>query len=251
MPMDSRSTAPLLSVVIPAANERQTIGRVIEQAKKIHSSCEIIVVANGCNDGTTFIARKQGARVLQYGELMGHDVGRSVGAAHANGRILLFLDADIVIPAYQLRRLVNAVEQGVDVALNRYMGPTKSTNIHNVVLAKHVLNIALSRPDLEGASMTTIPHALSRRALEEIGVETLSVPPLAHAVALSKGLRVEAVHFINVGSTNPLRRRKVGRQDPLEGLILGDHLEALHSFLGGTDERGFWTDLMRNRAMIR
>ena len=99
------------------------------------------------------------------------------------GDILLFTDADIVIPTSLLIPYVKAVESGVDVALNRYNGITNTKHVHSVVLAKHALNAVLHRPDLVGTSMTTIPHALSRRALQmhRIGVLSGTTKSVSHS----------------------------------------------------------------------
>ncbi len=114
--------SPVVSVIIPAMNEERTIGHVIREAWKVHESCEVIVVANGCTDRTEEIAAAMGARVLHYDEPLGHDAGRAVGAAAAAGRALLFVDADIRIGGSDLKPFVSAVLNGTDVALNRYGG---------------------------------------------------------------------------------------------------------------------------------
>ncbi len=244
------SPTPVVSVVIPVVNERRTIARVIQQAARVHSQTEVIVVANGSTDGTGQLARRMGARVVTYASPLGHDVGRSIGAKEARGQIILFIDGDFVIPAQLLIPLVRAVQSGTDVALNQYLGPVDKENVHSVVLAKHALNIALSRPDLKGASLTTIPHALNRRALELIGAEHLAVPPKAHAIALFNGLNVQAINKIDVGRPNPRRRRQQGK-DPLEKLIIGDHLEAMNWLASVTNERGNFQDLTRRREYVR
>lgn len=249
-PRASPSPTPVVSVVIPVVNERKTIAGVIRQAFAVHRDTEVIVVANGTTDGTAQVAESLGARVLHFPEPLGHDVGRSLGAREAKGRIVLFTDGDIVIPAREMMPLVKAVENGVDIALNSYLGPTDKMNVHGVVLAKHALNIALSRPELKGASMTTIPHAVSRKALEAIGWEHLAIPPKAQAIGICRGLDVRAVHYIEVGRTNPKRRRRQGN-DPLEGLIVGDHLEALDWYIRATNARGNKPDLTRAREIVR
>jgi glycosyltransferase involved in cell wall biosynthesis len=208
-------------------------------------------VANGSTDGTKQLAERMGAKVLDYPEPLGHDVGRSLGAKEARGSILLFLDGDIVIPAIELIPFVKAVENGVDIALNSYLGPVQKRNVHSVVLAKHALNIALSRPDLRGASMTTVPHAMKKTALDVIGYENLAVPPKAQAIGILQGLNIRAVHYINVGRINPKRRRGNGGQDPLESLIVGDHLEAMNWYTRATNERGNLPDLTRIRSVVR
>ncbi|XEC93419.1 glycosyltransferase family 2 protein [Paenibacillus tarimensis] len=239
---------PLVSVIIPAANEKRTIAAVIREARRVHPQTEVLVIANGSTDGTPSISRKMGARVIQYAERLGHDVGRAVGALHARGSILLFTDGDIVVRAGELHPFVRAVQQGVDLALNDYSGPTNTQEVHSVVLAKHVLNQALFRADLKGASMTAVPHAISRRFMEKIGAEALAVPPLAHAMAVAKGLKVQLVHNVPVGQRNPLRRHI--KPDPLEGLIVGDHLEALGWLFQSTNARGTFPDLGRLRDSV-
>ena len=244
------SSTPSVSVVIPAMNERRTIALVIANARKVHPDTEVIVVVNGSTDGTEAIARRMGATVVVYNEALGHDVGRSVGAGHANGNVILFTDGDIVIPARKLKPFVTAIEAGTDVALNRYNGRTKTTNGHSVVIAKHALNAALRRDDLAGSSLTTIPHAISRKMLDTVGAAALSVPPLALTMAIHKGLNVKRVAFVEVGRTNPKRRRR-RKNDPLKGLIIGDHLEAMEWVMDQTDLRGGYTDLVRKRDRVR
>lgn len=245
------SETPKVSVVIPVMNERKTIKRVIRQAYRVHPQTEIIVVANGSTDGTKAMAAKMGVKILSYESPLGHDVGRGIGAKEAKGDIILFTDGDIVIKAKDMAQLVNAVENGVDVALNKYKGPTRKKNVHPVILSKHALNCALIRSDLSGASMTTIPHAISRKALNLIGAENLFVPPMALTIAIEKGLTIRDVHLIPVGKKNPRRRRKRQGQDPLQELIVGDHLEAVHWLIHETNSRGNKSDLTRVRDTVR
>ncbi|MFC5648068.1 glycosyltransferase family 2 protein [Paenibacillus solisilvae] len=245
------ASEPIVSVIIPVMNERRTIARVIREASRVHNKTEVIVVANGSTDGSSAIARRCGAHVIEYPSALGHDVGRSIGASAAKGQVLLFIDGDMVISAEALRPFVQAVlTGGVDVALNDYSGPTKKRVVHSVVLAKHVLNAMLQRSDLKGTSMTAVPHAISKQALEKIGAAALSVPPLAHAKAVHYGLVVNAVHRINVGKLN-LPRAERERINPLETLIIGDHLEAIEWLTEQTDERGGFEDQQRKREWAR
>ncbi|MVO97950.1 glycosyltransferase family 2 protein [Paenibacillus lutrae] len=222
--------SPKVSVIIPVYNERRRLAAVIREAYRAHSSIEVIVVINGSTDGSRRLAEKMGARIISYADPLGHDVGRAVGARAALGDIVLFTDGDIVIPAGKLAAFIHAVESGVDVAMNTYIGPSKRSAVHRVILAKHALTAFMQRPDLSGTSLTTIPHALSRRALDAIGTEVLAVPPKALAAAVRSGLLVKAVEYVAVGAKNPLRRKGAGR-DPVGDLIVGDHLEALHYWL--------------------
>lgn len=241
---------PFVSVIVPVKNERRTLSRVLREAGKVHPHTEVIAVVNGSTDGSLQIARRSAARVIAFKRALGHDVGRSIGAREAKGQVLLFIDADMVIPAPVLRTFVDAVAGGMDVALNDYSGPTRREVVHGVVLAKHALNTLLNRSDLRGASLTAVPHAISRQALEKIGCPALAVPPLAHAMAIHANLKIERVRRVNVGRLNPLRIQRE-KSNSLEPLIIGDHLEAIQWVLRHTDDRGGYADGNRKRWMVR
>jgi len=238
---------PHVSVIIPVMNERKTLGRVLREAKIVHPRTEVIVVLNGSRDGSGKIAKQHGVRILRYREALGHDVGRAVGAEAARGDVLLFLDGDIAVSARQLRPFVRAVERGTDVALNAYGGRPATKNPHPVNVAKRMLNACLATPGLRGASLTAIPHAFSRRAVARIGCRSLSVPPAAQAKAVLAGLAVSAVRYVEVGKSNPQKRRSNGA---LTSLILGDHLEALQELLEQKGERGGFPDGGRMREYL-
>lgn len=240
---------PKVSVIIPAKNEKRTIAQVIVQARKVHPETEVIVVANGSTDGTARIARRMGAKVLAYPEPLGHDVGRAIGAKAASGDILLFIDADFVIPAAKLKPYVRAVERGYDIVLNRLGGTIRRHRVHPVILAKKALNIMIAKPELGISSMLVIPHAISRKALEQIGPQHLAVPPKAQAVAASLGLRFKLAKYINVSRKNARRPRSIRYK--VKRLVLGDHLEAIDWWLRQSgNPRAGYSDLDRKRESV-
>ncbi|WP_435924319.1 glycosyltransferase family 2 protein [Paenibacillus sp. DYY-L-2] len=241
---------PVVSVIIPVMNEQRTLAEVIREAAGVHPKTEIIVVANGCTDGSARLARRLGAIVLEFKEPLGHDVPRAVGARHAKGDVLLFIDGDMIVPAKDLRPFVAAVLSGTDVALNDYDGPVQTQDVHLVVSAKHALNSFLGRPDMKGASLTAVPHALSRHAVLKIGFEALEKPPLAQASAVLGGLQIRVAHSVNVRRLNrPRTRSKQG--DLLTVLVLGDHLEAAEMLMNRLGPRGGFSDLGRLRERAR
>lgn len=237
--------------VIAAVDETDTLPRVLAELERLPLG-EVIVVVNGPSDGPARVAAAAGATVIRYRERIGHDIGRAVGAARAVGAPILFLDADLPVPSADLRPFLEAVAGGVDVALNRidpFIHP--QARLHPVNAAKRFLNCALGRPDLGLASLTAIPNALSVRAVERIGPAALAVPPRAQAVAVLSGLRVEAVHPVDVVRPNARRPGlNLGHSSPVERLIVGDHLEAVGELVHRTgDVRGGFTDLERRRDL--
>jgi hypothetical protein len=236
--------------ILAAQDEGRTIASVVEQLKRL-SLREIIAVVNGSRDDTARAARSAGCRVIEFPQAIGHDVGRAVGAAAAlDAEAYLFVDADIVLRAEELMPFLGSVASGVDVALNDLRA--WATPIDAVNEAKLFLNLALGRPELGTASLTAVPNALSRRAVETIGPHRLSVPPLAHAVAVLAGLNVRPVHSVNVVSTNRQHPQSTPARAPasVQNLIIGDHLEAIGYILQQKGPRGGRSDGLRQRQLV-
>jgi len=83
-----------ISVIIPALNESETIGSVIDSTQsKAH---EVIVVDGGSTDGTREVAAHKGAIVQRT--LAGRGLQMNTGARIAKGEVLLFLHADTELP---------------------------------------------------------------------------------------------------------------------------------------------------------
>ena len=88
-----RATEPAISVVIPALNEAESIGRTLEQ---LGSGLDVVVSDGGSTDGTVEIARSHGVQVVTGPA--GRGAQLNAGAAVATGEILLFLHADTILP---------------------------------------------------------------------------------------------------------------------------------------------------------
>jgi glycosyltransferase involved in cell wall biosynthesis len=86
----------MLSIIIPTYNEERYLPYLLRSlVAQTTKNFEIIVADNHSKDKTREIARTFGARVVDGG--MPSD-GRNAGAAVAKGDILLFLDADVILP---------------------------------------------------------------------------------------------------------------------------------------------------------
>ena len=86
----------MVSIIIPTFNEAVYLPRLLSSIEaQDFKDREIIVADNASRDGTREAARKHGARVVRGGI---PSVGRNRGADAARGDILLFLDADTVLP---------------------------------------------------------------------------------------------------------------------------------------------------------
>lgn len=81
-----------VSVIIPTYNEAENLPNLLDCLKRqTFRDFEIIVADNKSTDETCAIAEKYGAKVVEGGLPA---EGRNNGARHAQGEILVFLDAD-------------------------------------------------------------------------------------------------------------------------------------------------------------
>ena len=92
------STHQLVSIIVPARNEEDNIGKLLVSLKHIKEDCEVIVVDDQSEDQTQHIAESHGARVLSLREKpkewSGKSYGLWMGSQYAEGEFFLFLDAD-------------------------------------------------------------------------------------------------------------------------------------------------------------
>ncbi len=95
-PVASDGTVPAASIIVPAHNEEQSIGRCLESLSRqtLCAGCEVIVVDDGSTDRTAQIAREHGATVIAHARRCGAAAARNTGAGQARGAILVFIDAD-------------------------------------------------------------------------------------------------------------------------------------------------------------
>ncbi|MBA3882466.1 MAG: TIGR04283 family arsenosugar biosynthesis glycosyltransferase [Chthoniobacterales bacterium] len=87
----------MISVIIPALNEADSLGQVIAAVRAPNVSCEILVVDAGSSDQTTAIARNAGAHLV-HSRRRQRAYQLNLGARQARGAILLFLHADTLLP---------------------------------------------------------------------------------------------------------------------------------------------------------
>jgi glycosyltransferase involved in cell wall biosynthesis len=98
------TTVPALSLVLPAYNAASYIAanvrQVISALESLEQPFEVIVVCDGCTDGT-FVAATEIAddrvRTLCYPENRGKGYAVCYGIVHARGRLVGWLDADLDI----------------------------------------------------------------------------------------------------------------------------------------------------------
>lgn len=87
------------SIIIPAKNEQGYLPACLDSLAQLDyppSRYEVLVIDNGSTDNTVAIARQYGAQVFVRPELTIAGL-RNFGASNAQGRFLVFLDADCTV----------------------------------------------------------------------------------------------------------------------------------------------------------
>jgi glycosyltransferase involved in cell wall biosynthesis len=85
---------PAISIIIPAFNEAETIGLLVQQLRRLHPQAEIIVIDDGSTDETHAVAGRSGAIVYRHPYNIGNGAAVKSGIRMATGDILVFMDAD-------------------------------------------------------------------------------------------------------------------------------------------------------------
>ncbi|MEW6747797.1 MAG: glycosyltransferase family 2 protein [Planctomycetota bacterium] len=99
-----------LSVIVPARDAAATLPRCLEAVAAILTKGdELIVVDDGSRDSTAVVAKRYGARVVSRTRPAGPAAARNLGAGEASGDVLLFVDADVVIPPGSRERIEAAL----------------------------------------------------------------------------------------------------------------------------------------------
>ncbi len=105
----------MLSIVIPTLNEEKELPFLLDSIKKQDfSDCEVIIADAGSEDRTLDIAREYGCKIVKGGLPA---QGRNNGAGFSSGELILFLDADIVLPEGFLNKALDEFERrSLDIA---------------------------------------------------------------------------------------------------------------------------------------
>ncbi len=108
-----RAPAPQLSfrvsVVIPAMNEAQTIGQVIDAVFAQCPDAEVIVVDDASRDATADVAEAAGAKVIRRPYNVGNGAGVKTGVRAATGDVVVIVDADGQMDPADLPRLLRHI----------------------------------------------------------------------------------------------------------------------------------------------
>jgi len=105
----------VISVVIPAFNEEKSIGKTLESltCQKTTEKFEVILVDNNSTDNTIITAQNFESRInliIVREKIKGRGAARAAGFKKARGEIILSTDADTIVPANWIDRMVTCLK---------------------------------------------------------------------------------------------------------------------------------------------
>jgi glycosyltransferase involved in cell wall biosynthesis len=91
-------TKPYVSVIVPAYNEEQIIGKVLDRIRAAMNQAgdpfEILVIDDGSTDQTAARADETGARVIRHPYNIGNGAAIKTGIRNSQGEVIVMMDAD-------------------------------------------------------------------------------------------------------------------------------------------------------------
>jgi glycosyltransferase involved in cell wall biosynthesis len=126
-------------IIIPAYNEEQSVGKVVEDVKRHHPEVDMLVVNDGSKDLTSEIAKSKGAVALDLPFNLGIGGAMQAGYQYAKEKgydIAIQVDADGQHNPKEIPKLLHALEaKKVDMVIgSRFIGDSgyKSSTMRRV-----------------------------------------------------------------------------------------------------------------------
>ncbi len=107
---------PLLSVIMPVYNERQTLPEILTRVRAVDLRKEIVVVDDGSTDGTRDLLMEEGKKgdlkIVYHQANQGKGAAVRTGLDHASGDFIIIQDADLEYDPCDYPKLLQPLLEG-------------------------------------------------------------------------------------------------------------------------------------------
>ncbi|PEA24341.1 glycosyl transferase [Bacillus cereus] len=246
-----------LSVIIYLEEGRATLNRVLEKVSYLQP-LEIIIVTNDKVETSEIIKEVAGCNIIILEE-KDNNKARVTGAKAAKGDVFLFLHGNVVIFSIQLEQFLKPIlNNETDVIVNNmdssHFERMKMNWPDVSEVYRQVLNDVIKRTDLKIDSLLSMPNAITKKAIEDIGYETLMNPILAQINLIEKGWRISSSSSITMKSLDhdPSNKQTFykNKLTQIEISDIENHLQVMSEWLQKKGTRGGYTDGGRKREII-
>lgn len=186
-----------VTVVIPAYNEENRVGAVIDVVKRCTMVDQIIVVSDGSTDRTAdVVSSYDGVLALKLVRNLGKGGALLEGVKHADFEVIVFLDADLIgLHPEHVEALITPVLDGTaGMSIGVFKGGRKCTDWAQVITPYISGQRALLKEDF-----LCIPNLQNARYGVEVAMGQY---------ARENGIAIKMVTF--PGVTHPMKEEKLG-----------------------------------------
>tara|TARA_B100000212_G_scaffold313067_1_gene265737 strand:- start:1408 stop:2292 length:885 start_codon:yes stop_codon:yes gene_type:complete len=139
MDINPKKELIMVSLLIPAYNEEQSIIDTIESAKLLFKNLkvkdfEIIVINDGSTDKTKEYASKTGVKIITHPQNLGYGFSLKNGIKNAKFQTIIITDADQTYPLDEVPKLYTEYKKGFDMVVGKRVGYKES--IFKIILRK-------------------------------------------------------------------------------------------------------------------
>lgn len=193
---------PLVSVIVPTYQERDNIEALVKRlwASLSGRDYEIIVVDDNSPDGTAAVAialaRDYPVKVIQREGKLGLGSAILEGFKNAEGEIMGVIDADLQHPPELVNALVQALEEGYDIAVaSRY---TPGGGVENWTVMRKVVSkgaTLLARPLTKVRDPMSGCFFIRREVVQQRGFTAMGYKILLEILVKGNYKRVKEVSY--------------------------------------------------------
>ena len=171
MSVSEENARPIISVIIPVRNDTRSFPRCLEAVlASTYRDFEVIVVDDCSTDNTPEFALSYGVRCISTAVNSGPAAARNLGSKMARGKILLFVDADVLVSPQALAVVEDrfAADPGLAALFGSYDDQPPWNNILSQYknMMHHYVH-QISNP--EATTFWTGLGAIRKEVFEEMG----------------------------------------------------------------------------------
>ncbi|HED12455.1 MAG TPA: glycosyltransferase family 2 protein [Gammaproteobacteria bacterium] len=112
--MKTSPTKPELSFIIPCLNEQATVPGLLRSLRQSYPDAQILLVDDGSTPPVTACT---GVQIIRHPQPLGNGAAIKAGVREADGKLLVFMDADGQHDPNDIQGLLDKIDQGFDMVV--------------------------------------------------------------------------------------------------------------------------------------
>lgn len=245
-----------LTIIISYSDRAHILENLIKVAGKL-KPIEIIVFVPNDRSELYEIAKKYRCRSVLIGKYSTHYHEYEAFIKEARGEVLLFLDGNFSLSTNEMKEFIEPiVTNQADVVLNKIDKLIEIGKCPNMdIVWRKMLNEILSRPDLKSNSILSLPYALTKEVVANIGCDFMEDIVLSHIKIVNQGWRINDQYAINTLSKDEtleeegyLIKKELSKNEKEK---VKKYLIGISKWIEKKGRRGGFTDAGKRRDIIQ